>query len=275
MRPEEFWQIDPAFDALYREKLAIGKGIASESEVVVLGCARNCEKNLTNSLHLINELGACFKYASGVIYENDSVDDTKKILNRDRPGWLEVVCQTLDRPHYHLFEDDRTLAMAEYRNRCLEWARGDHADADYVVVLDLDADGGFSVDGVLNSLAWLEARPDAAGMASYSLYRVGSAGGLDKYGQHDAWAARLNHWDDRYSAGMGKWFHLWMPPAGSEPVPFYSAFGGLATYRAAAYYVGQYRGRDCEHVPFHRSIREATGLGMYLNPGSRFAAILS
>ena len=274
MRPEDFWQIDPAFADLYREKTQRGKEIAADSELVVLGCARDCQKNLTNSLHLINELGSCFKYAAGVIYENDSVDDTKKILNRDRPGWLEAVCQTLDRPHLHGFEEDRTLALAQYRNRCLEWARSNHIGADYVVVVDLDADGGFSVDGVLNSLAWLEAKADAAGMASYSLYRV-TEGDEQKYAQHDAWAARLNHWDDRCQAGLQQWFHLWMPPAGSEPVPFYSAFGGLATYRAAAYYVGQYRGRDCEHVPFHRSIREKTGLGMYLNPGSRFATILN
>ena len=273
-RPEDFWHVDPAFADQYRTKVERGKAIAAESSVVVLGCARDCQKNLSNSLFLVNELGACFESAIGCVFENDSVDDTKKILKRDAPGWLTVINETKNRPHLQGFEPDRTIALAEYRNRCLDWGKDHALTADFVVVVDLDADGGFSVDGVLNSLAWLEQFHDAAGMASFSLYRVTGDEGGEKYAQHDAWAARLNHWDDRYQRGVGSWFHYWFPPVGSEPVRFYSAFGGLAVYRASAYYAGRYRGGDCEHVPFHRSVREATGLGMYLNPGSRFATLL-
>jgi hypothetical protein len=73
--------------------------------------------------------------------------------------------------------------------------------------------------------------------------------------------------------GSGFTYGCLRPAASRSRFTQHSAASRLTAPRRIS--VGQYRGRDCEHVPFHRSIREATGLGMYLNPGSRFAGILS
>jgi hypothetical protein len=49
-----------------------------------------------------------------------------------------------------------------------------------------------------------------------------------------------------------------------------SAFGGFVIYRTDVYLAGVYDGAtDCEHVPFHASIAEATGQSLYLCPGMR------
>ena len=272
-RPEDFWAVDSEYGDLYHEMVSRGAEIASESKVAVVGLARDCADNLRNSLLLLEELGSRFNWPRGFIYENDSEDDTQEVLFRDRPSWLTVTCDVKNRPHLTGFERSRTVALAEYRNACREWVAETTGDADFVVVLDLDADGGFSVDGVLNSLAWLEKHADAAGMGSFSLLRI-TEDGKEKFAHHDSWAARLNWWSDRKSVtGLG-WFHQLFPPVGAPPIRMNSCFGGLAVYRAAAYLAGRYAGGDCEHVPFHRSIAESTGLSMYLNPGSRFATIL-
>lgn len=272
-RPEDFWAIDSEYEDLYREMVSRGRAIAADSKVAVVGIARNCANNLRNTILLLSELGACFDWPRGFIYENDSEDDTQKVLFRDRPAWLTATSDVRDRPYLTGFERDRTIALAEYRNICRQWVEDTTADADFVVVIDLDADGGFSVDGVLNSLAWLEKYHDAAGMGSFSLLRI-TEDGKDHFAHYDAWAARLNWWSDRRSViGLG-WFHQLFPAVGGPPIRMNSCFGGLAVYRAAAYLAGRYAGGDCEHVLFHRSIAEATGLSMYLNPGSRFAAIL-
>jgi hypothetical protein len=57
---------------------------------------------------------------------------------------------------------------------------------------------------------------------------------------------------------------------GSPPVPVVSAFGGMAIYDSFAYLRGHYDGeKDCEHVPFHRSIAERTGQRLYMDPAMR------
>lgn len=272
-RPEDFWAVDSEYGDLYRDMVQRGTQIAGESKIAIVGLARNCEENLRNSLFLLQELGACFDWPKGFVFENDSADNTQRVLHRDKPAWMTVRCDALDAPYLQGFEHDRTIALARYRNICREWVAEHAGDADFVMVVDLDADGGFSVDGVLNSLAWLEKYNDAAGMGSFSLLRV-TEDGKEKFAHHDSWAARLNWWSDRRSVTGLAWFHQLFPPVGAPPIRMNSCFGGLAVYRAAAYLAGRYAGRDCEHVPFHRSIAETTGLSMYLNPGSRFATIL-
>jgi hypothetical protein len=145
------------------------------------------------------------------------------------------------------------------------------------MVLDTDPHGGFSIDGVLNSLGWFcemlgESfhRREPGAMASYSLYMQEESPGRFGAAQYDAYAARLNHWeDDRQMT----WFHTLVPPVGSDPIPMNSAFGGLCLYRTAAYLAGVYEGGDCEHVLHHKAMQRA-GYQLFLNPGSRYVAIL-
>jgi hypothetical protein len=274
-QPEDFWRVDEEFAGLYAEKVERGRKIASASKVCVLAIARNAEKNVLNTLDLFRFLGAQFDWPRGYVFENDSEDATAEILTANRPAWMHMRSDANGRPHLHGFEPERTDALAQYRDLCRQWAVSHVADADYVVVADVDADGGFSVDGILNSIGWLAEIDDAAGMASTSLYKSEKAAdGSFNVAHADAWAARLNHWSDRRTRGSHHWFHQWIPPVGSPPVRFYSAFGGLAVYRAQDYYAGEYTGGDCEHVTFHRSVYQATGRHMYLNPGSRFATII-
>ena len=127
---------------------------------------------------------------------------------------------------------------------------------DYVIVFDTDPWGGWSVDGVANSIGHMNADDTLYGLASYSWCEL-SQGSF----HYDAFAARLNCWQRRDQ----NWFHLWHPAVGSEPVEFRSAFGQLAVYRGYRYLQGRYSGEDCEHVTFHRSIETAAGnmLGDY------------
>lgn len=147
----------------------------------------------------------------------------------------------------------------------------------YTVVIDLDPHGGFSVDGLFNSIGWLGLRrfARAGGMGSLSLWAQESDDGSGRvlfYG-YDAWAARLNWWRDRREEIGFAWFNTLVPPIGSPPIPFNSCFGGLGVYRTEAIIQGQYDGNDCEHVGLHRSMYRA-GWRMHLNPGSRYISVL-
>lgn len=275
-RPEDFWEVD--YVDSYKEHVEYGRVEARRQKLAIVSICRNAMPHLTNTLRLVDELAGLWRDCSYYIYENDSADETAAVLDDFAiRQWVTVEHDTLGGEDARGFEPERTARLAKCRTRCQEWVRNHAADAGYVLVLDADPQGGFSVDGVLNSLGWFcqmlgESfhRRQPGAMASYSLFMREESPGVFGAAQYDAWAARPNHWeDDRQMA----WFHLFLPPVGSHPISMNSAFGGLCLYSREAFLAGTYEGGDCEHVLMHRSMQRA-GYQLFLNPGSRYVALL-
>lgn len=289
IRPEQVWPVEDAYKPLYSRYCEFGQQLAKNSRLAVVAIARNAMPHLANTLPLIDETAAHFAGASVYVYENDSVDDTAEVLDAfaaTRPT-VVVEHETLGEEDTRGFEEGRTVRLARCRNKCLAWLSANAANHAYTLVLDLDPHGGFSPDGILNSLGWIAeyagsnwSNASVGGMASFSLYCQRQENGEIGIAQYDAWSMRLNFWEDRRDVGGGmRWAHFLMPPVGSPPIPMNSAFGGACLYRTEALLSGQYSGigvdgkEDCEHVALHKSMR-ASGYQMYLNPGSRYVAIL-
>jgi len=278
MKPEEFWFVEDDYRVEYDSHVAAGAAAALGSKLAIVAIARTAMPHLPNTLALIEELAGKFRDAAFYCFENDSEDDTAEVLDDFAiRQWVTVEHATLGREDMRGFQPERTARLAEYRSRCQRWV--EQHDADYVCVLDVDPHGGFSVDGVLNSLAWLR-ELGAGAMASYSLFAHRNEDGSIGLAHYDAYAARLNWWEDRRHETAGvKWFHLLLPPVGSPPIPMNSAFGGLCLYTREAYLAGQYSGigvnglPDCEHVAHAKGMSDA-GYQLYLNPGCRYAAVL-
>jgi hypothetical protein len=268
------WPVDPLYQGRYNANVRVGRQTARNIDACIVGIARNACPYIVNTLALVEQLAPAFRSFKGFVYENDSTDPTPQVLDAlaGRNPWLSVEHELLGVPDERGFQPSRTERLARCRNRCMEWVRGNASDTAITIVLDMDPHGGFDVDGVFNSIGCLASESlscsglSAGGMASYSLWRQGG-----KVAQYDAWAARLNHWEDRKEkVGMG-WFSMLLPPVGSPPIPMYSAFGGLCVYYTRAFLAGGYSGEDCEHVPHHRRMREA-GWQLFLNPGCRYIA---
>ena len=282
MRPEEIWPVEDGYRERYERYVGYGAEEAARSKVAIVAIARNILPHGMNTLGLIDELAGKFLEPRFFVFENDSTDDTAKVLDAfasTRP-WVTIAHETLRRPDYRGFEEPRTTALAEYRNRCRTWVANNAKAAQYVVVLDMDPHGGFSVDGVLNSIGWIQdygskvQRPCEVGcMASYSLFVRRGESGEAEIAHYDAYAARLSWWEDRREKTGQMWFHALLPPVGGDPIPMYSAFGGLGVYKAEAFRHCLYGGGDCEHVVAHKAMRQA-GYGLWLNPGCRYVAVL-
>ena len=274
-RPEDFWDVD--YVESYKEHVEYGRVEARRQKLAIVSICRDGMPYLANTLRLVDELAGLWRDCAYYVFENDSTDETAAVLDDFAiRQWGTVEHDTLGGEDSRGFEPERTVRLAKCRTRCQEWVRKHAADAGYVMVLDTDPHGGFSVDGVLNSLGWFcemmgESfhRREPGAMASYSLFLRKEAGGIG-VAAYDAWAARLNHWEDDRNM---QWFHLLTPPVGSPPIPMNSAFGGLCLYRREAYLAGVYEGGDCEHVSHHRAMQRA-GYQLFLNPGSRYVAIL-
>jgi hypothetical protein len=194
-----------------------------------------------------------------VILENDSRDATRLALE----GW-----SSKDPEHVRIFGDDcgqvkfgptrdmtRMDWMALLRNRlrlaCLEQS----PQADYVVFLDLDLGGQWSVHGLANTLSYHDW--DMMGSNGFKLTQE------RQWAYYDVWALR---WKDNDSPLWPHSVSPWKYHRGASPVLVNSCFGGMGVYRREALEAVAYGSGDCEHVVFHRKLRE-NGFGrIYMNP---------
>jgi hypothetical protein len=260
--PDVLLPPDEEFAEEYAEEVAFGREIARDSTVAFVAICRNACPFLPRTLDLVEETAARFRDWSCYIHENDSVDDTKQILGRWQDGERRhASLNTNGRPHLnYTTSTERTHALAEYRSACQQFVRNGEPP-EYVVVFDTDPWGGWSIDGLMTSIAYLvESQGVASCLASYSWAEVPGPRGPAAI-HYDAFALRHNHWRRRDQ----QWIHHWHPPVGSPPVPMNSAFGQLAIYRRDAYLAMRYSGEDCEHVCAHRTMPGR----LYLNPSSR------
>lgn len=282
--PAEFMWPSPEFAGSFAAMADAGRQRLRHASIAFVGLARSCAVPLRGNLMRAARIGAGCQQWWLHVEENDSDDDTVHVLAEfcTKHRQATFTSQKLDREHYGAeFAGRRTIALAEYRDACQRWVRDCAADADYVVVIDFDAWGGWSFEGFLNGLGWLVELQGAYGMAGVSLLEhvtLGMDGDQAKlqpaWLHYDCWSLRGvgqpdTYWDD-YTRGRGGWKHQWLPPVGSEPVPVASAFGGMCIYRTEPYLAGTYDGTtDCEHVPYHASVRRATGQRLYLCPSMR------
>lgn len=289
IRPEDWWLVDPAWQHTYDRMVGIGERTAAQLDAAVVMLCRNSMPHLANTCLLLAELSRKFRFCHHYWFENDSEDDTVACMDQmahvvsGRTTTVELHHETLGGIDARGFSTERTERLAYCRNTCLEWVRENHAETAWTIVLDSDPHGGFSVDGVMNSIGWLghyASRSEvlqAGGMASYGVMRAartygdGHGIGPHKLFQYDGWAARLNDWRDRREEVGFSWFFTHLPPVGSPPIPYLSGFGGLAVYRTDAFLTGGYVGDDCEHVGHHRKMHDH-GYRMHINPGCRYVA---
>ena len=263
------------FASSYAERAAEGLARLRQSSVAFVGLARNCAGPLASNLVKLEELAACCGSWKLHVESNDCEDETHAVLDHfcTHHPQASYRYQTLRRQAFGSeFAGPRTDAMAGHRADCQNWVRSHAADADYVCIVDFDAWGGWMHDGVLNGVGWLVEMPGAFGMASVSLFKWRFPHGVT-WAHYDLWALRgvgqaRCYWD-AYQKGFGGFAYQWFPPVGSPPVLVSSAFGGMAIYRTDAYLAGRYDGTDCEHVPFHRTVAEATGQNLYICPSMR------
>ena len=231
---------------------------------------RNCGPALLPGLRLAQLLGGYFQDYNIVIFENDSVDDTKRILQglREDPKIRIIQKDQLD----HIFPF-RTERISFARNTLFNEVK--IIGSDYFCPMDLDGVIGdnFDVEGFLNNFAF-DACWDAVFPAN-----------TDKY--YDIWTlrhedlcpgdyeremnamdpvlsntmifdSRLNHLQNMDFKALNGWLQV------------SSAFGGMGIYKTSKFIHSNYFGvKDgyevSDHVAFHLKAVD-TGALLYINP---------
>ena len=259
--PEELWPptVEPH---AYEARVARGRETMRHKRVVICGLARDIAPFLPNTIRRIEQLGELFADYRVVVYENDSLDDTREILLKwaKRCPRVHVLSDRLQAPVNRQIRCPlRGTRMALYRNKYRDFVARHFADFDTCIVADMDLPGGWSYDGISNSFGW----DDWDVVGSYGVIFQRIRYRLNVPVHFDAWAYREQGSFAPMPTGVVNRYY-WQ--RGESLVPVYSCFGGLAVYRMDALLSARYEGGDCEHVPLHRKMQEQGFSRIYLNP---------
>ncbi|MEX3008938.1 hypothetical protein [Hoeflea sp. TYP-13] len=243
--------------------------MTSQKRVVFAGLARDCAHALPSILNSIEDLSADLDDWGYVFFENNSVDNTAKQLERFHQKHDRGTVQSFDNLDAKI--NSRTERLALLRNKCVETALSSQrlGQFDYLIKLDLDAVNERLDKVRILELMELEEPAWTAVFANQS----------ERY--YDIWALRHPTWspDDCWKRVRERPEDMSKEEAIDEFVvkrrekldpergfiEVQSAFGGFGIYRLQALRDCRYVGVDedghevCEHVAFHESLRNNGG----------------
>jgi hypothetical protein len=225
----------------------------NKPKLFLCGLARNCATSLLSNIPSILSLRQNWDL-SGVILENESTDETPKILQA-----LEKLCPSIQIHNPKLEEGlTRYERMAYLRNEALIIAEAEQVD--WICVADLDL---FQFVGLDSYFPEKEAEAIMGLMPkSYVPWHPGEAiKYMDRdWVYYDLLAVEFKdgtrpHWigDMQYPDTKDE-FKKADKSSVSGAMPCNSAFGGMAFYKANKIRGKRYTGTDCEHIAFNKSI---------------------
>lgn len=261
-------------------------------KAVFLGLARDVEGPLPYVIENIECMRRIFSSSTVTVYENDSADRTKHILDRWANRSAHVHVRHFDgMAHSHPV---RTVRLATLRNKFLDLVRRDPNEADFVIILDLDEVNAQPLEPaqVSRALDFLK-REDKRAACFANQVPI----------HYDIWSLRHptlcpgDAWEEvhDYAAEHGvsddiafrETFAKRIPELSPESAPLRvdSGFGGLAIYKAKYFIAGEreYCGyrikivadergssvrkgwQTCEHVSFHLGLGDVGG-ELYIAP---------
>ena len=227
------------------------------------------------------------------MYENDSDDGTAERLKEYASKDNQFILIQESTGHKGFDSTSKTLDRALYlsmlRNICKNLIVHLHYSCkiDYVIVIDLDLEGGWSYDGILNSFAY-----DLDGWSAMTANGIRYESRITRLkDHHSVWDSRLectrylhDTWAyrdygceelkaDVHHPGTGsKGVSSYALERGDPPIEVFSNFNGLGIYKFENMIQCEYGAEkhengtvDCDHPYLHKQIRNNGG-SIYLNP---------
>lgn len=271
----------------YERLRRVGADDRAKSTVLICGMVRDVERNLASTIDRVEAMGRLFKDYQVWIVENDSTDNTRKILlewatKNQRVTILgcgvnaDSCLLNLPKTIAHEANYRRISKMAYLRNIYLNRLKQQYTSGlyqpDYVMVWDLDLVAAFYQDGIEHSLGYLSENPDVNAICAYgfshSMYRV-----TPEY--YDPYAIKYYEGNPNSHNEHDEFVRMKERlPHGHQPYLVKSCFGGFVIYKTPSLLRASYgtardakTGRvECEHVYLHSMMD-----GIVSNPSMRYS----
>lgn len=259
---EKFFNIDPYF----YDSVNIGKNIIKSKKIAICGLARNVYSISPNFMDKLIQLGIDFKEYKIVIFENDSIDNTRNIIKQYQLYNNNIIlldccddgscdCK-LNHIHPKVIGEGskkRIDKMAYLRNKYLNYIKHNLSDYDYMLVIDIDITGGIYMNGYYSTFSkdWdvitargLRQIPGTYGYIN-SIYDP-----LAYIPYNDTYISGYNK--DRYSIHYNELKSFIKYNIGDPLIPVKSSFNGIAIYKIKDILDIEYDSKTrCEHIDFN------------------------
>jgi hypothetical protein len=205
--------------------------------IIICGIVKNCADKINFNINLAIKTGELFNTYKIIVYENNSTDSTKKVLNQYvSNNKITIITEDIEDKiikqtskiwsYKEITGSDhpcRIEQIANARNKVIqEYNKLEYDAFDYIIWIDFDSNG-WSLDGIINSFNKTE------------IWDVIYANGLDsnKY-YYDLYALRgINTYLGPEIIGEYFWKTLKNNIKLNEEtlIPVYSAFGGIGIFK--------------------------------------------
>lgn len=254
----------------------------TQPKIIVCGCTKNSSSYIQSHLEKLYLLKSLCSDFHMVIYENDSKDRTRTVLEQfksthsnthmifDKLNGKINIPSTVTKPYSCYVQKPLNLAYA--RNVLLEYVETNFSHYDYMMMVDLDTVVKNFDPNMIHQI--LQKYNDV-------MWDALTANSDTKY--YDIWALRIypDIWNEELHGRLWKNpidYDCWMNkdqkksvhenkvniPSNFQLIPVTSAFGGLGLYKVSSINGCRYSAEfdqslTCEHVHFHDHLNKKGG----------------
>jgi hypothetical protein len=241
-----------------------------DKKLIICGLARDIENRISYFRENLKRIIPLFQDHLIVLVENDSVDNTRKVLLDMKPDFNLVLlgcgidsseCVMNTKKYGKDHSSNRIEKMVKIRNIYMDYLnRLSPGEYDLVLMYDIDLVCNVYQDGLLNTAYYFNKFPEIDMIASNSVYLTPFATMLGFYEYYDTYAMIPQKKYIKYdNKTLGEKTDL---------MEVESAFGGFAIYRFGGIHGFRYSYEEdsrkqpiCEHVVFNRNINNK-----FINP---------
>lgn len=257
----------------YNKIVKRGYEIMKTKKIVIGGLFYNSSKVFNKFKNRMNYLQNYFKDIQIVIFENDSIDNSRILLlnwEKQQKNINIIKCKEnnfclLNKKKaisHGIFSNCRMKKMSQYRNIVKKYVDDNFSNYDYFIVIDTDARGAFSLDGLAYSFG-INTEWDV--MSAYG--SVGIVLTLGNLIYHD-YIAYLDNYISIES--LKKIIAINLTNKNDDIIKVNEAFGGLSIYKMSSIKNSDYTPHDnnyiCEHTIFTNNMKMNGYNKFYINP---------
>ncbi len=235
----------PQLDFIEQDILNKGKLEMKQRKVIFTGITRDNARKISPVIKHIEHIGKnYFKDYKVILFENDSTDGTKFLLNLWKKNNKKVKILSED---MHIKKRPSIEFLAEIRNKYLrEIQKDQYKSFDIVIVLDMDMRKGIDPRGIAHSFSKID---------EWDMVCVNGVNGCET--------------KDTFAFVSAPEYHKKSYELKPELIPVESCFGGMSVYKRSALMGCSYYSANetmCEHIGLHQCMKKENSARLFLNP---------
>jgi len=278
--PDEYFPVKEENKQDFLDKVSNGKILSKDLSVLFCAACKDVANVVEKSISFCHDVGQHFTDYKIFMYENNSTDNTVEVIKALGDSKVILQSEFIDTASYSrssVTDERRCSLIANARNKYVDYINTTNS-YDYIFIFDTDIEGGWSLNGIFNSIHYLEKNNNMGCMTSYCVLASERGGDLEDFHpadwlMFDSFAFRqLNkEWDfPKYSLALHNYIKV---ENGTLPIKVNSNFNGLGIYKTECFVDNHYSinnygldlHTDSEHIPFHKRVWDK-GLEVLINP---------